>query len=257
MKVALCLFGLPRCLELSYILHKYYIIDELNADIFIHTWDKNNGGNRMNETSHNLIQSSCFSSSDKKSLITDNPCNTMEVDNFIKEKIKPKKYLIENYNNFKNINGDSSTAAMYWSIKKSNELKKEFEIENNTKYDLVIISRMDLLFKTNIPYIEIEESIKSSEFIYMTTNRDKNAYGWHDIQPDKNSDMFIFGNNELINIYSNSFDTWLDNKNLVSEEVYYNHLNKFNIKTKISDIKFMGMVNYTINEWYAVYHSFN
>jgi hypothetical protein len=57
----------------------------------------------------------------------------------------------------------------------------------------------------------------------MCANRTSDSYslGIDDIL----CDIFIFGNNNLMNQYSNSFDTWLKNKTLNSEFVHYTHLN--------------------------------
>jgi hypothetical protein len=59
----------------------------------------------------------------------------------------PKKFLIEDYNNFefkKRENNLASGLSMTYGIKKSFELLSEYESENNFKYDYVIRWRYDL-----------------------------------------------------------------------------------------------------------------
>lgn len=82
----------------------------------------------------------------------------------ITELYKPKKFIIEKQKTF-NIPKYVGTQPMgggydkqrgqahysrWYSFKKSNELKQQFEIENNFKYDLVIHSRFDLCWLEKI-----------------------------------------------------------------------------------------------------------
>lgn len=248
MKVAVCFFGLPRCLELSYIFTKHYLIDPLNADVFVHTWDINNGGCRFKYDDSLQIKSNRFRSDNLKSKDVSFPVfSNSSVEEYIKNEIKPKSYFIGIYEDFKNKYGDGSTPAMYYSIQSVNELKNK----SNCKYDITIMCRMDTLIKSKIPENEIYNSMNGN--IYMSCNRSVDAYS---LTPsDMLCDMFIFGNDEYMNIYSNTFETWLNNRNLRSEDTYYQHLNKFKIKPIISDVKLLLMEFFSDNEWYAIYHT--
>jgi hypothetical protein len=97
-------FGLPRCLELSYVFTKHYLIDPLNADIFTHTWDINNGGYRFKVDDSLMITSNRFISNDYKSNKPSYPvfCSNT-VDEYIQYEINPFLYKIENYVNFSKI----------------------------------------------------------------------------------------------------------------------------------------------------------
>lgn len=251
-KVCLCFFGLPRCLELSYVFTKHYLIEPLNADVFIHTWDINNGGYRFKVDDSLVITSNRFISNEYKSNKPSYPVfSASTVEEYIKNDISPKFYNIENYNNFSKIYGNESTQSMYYSIKNVNALKKSYEEIHNFKYDMAIMCRMDTLFKTKIPNIEIQDCLEGN--IYMSANRTPDSYNF--VVDDMLCDMFIFGRNDLIDKYSKSFDTWLNNKSLKSEFVHYNHLNKIGIKPKMSNMKLFLMEFFSDNEWYAIYHT--
>lgn len=235
MKVALCLSGLSRCLELSYIFHKHYILDKFkNVDIYIHTWNINNDGHRL------ILENQ----------LPIDPCHTKSVEEYIKEDIKPVEYFIDDYKIFSDKYGTDSTPAMYYSINQSNEMKIRNEVRNNFKYDLVIRSRMDSIFCKSISVDEISNCNKT---IYVACNRDRenlpqNHYNVY-------TDMFAFSNSELMDIYSKSFDTWLSNKSLKSESVVTNHLKSNNINVEYSKIKFMSVEQYTVDRWTFGYYN--
>jgi hypothetical protein len=64
---------------------------------------------------------------------------------------------------------------MYYSIYKSNELKKQYEIENNFKYDYVIRLRMDVQFEYEL---DIEDIVNTREDCI-------HLFDWHVQEPFK------------------------------------------------------------------------
>jgi len=105
-KVAICLSGKIRTGINAYSVFKNFF-GYLNADIFFHTWE-------------------------------DEP-NLPEVIDLY----KPKKYLTTKSKQFQNM---VSFGPMLYSIMMANEVKKNYEIEHNFRYDLVIKTRFDLVF---------------------------------------------------------------------------------------------------------------
>ena len=133
-KIALCLSGKigntkgksgyfesdPRILNVGHEHYKKHIIDKNEVDLFIHCWDTN---------------------------LKDN----------IIEKYNPKKYIIEKQIKFKipsYVMGEKKRCqnhySRWYSNKIVNKLRREYEIENNFKYEFVMTSRFDLAFETDI-----------------------------------------------------------------------------------------------------------
>lgn len=248
MRVALCFFGLPRAMEISYILQKWYFIDPLNCDVFIHTWNINHAGYRFKRNTETyIIKYEDSPPPHQKTEDPADPCYTMTNEDFIKDVIKPKKYIIDDYQLFTTKYGDGSAAAMYYSIQQSNNLKKEFEKENMFEYDMVLISRFDLIPRRSLNQNEIESS---KNCIFTNVNRDIDAMPpW----PVRKSDMFIFGNNRDMNIYADSFETWKINRHLIGEHVFQKHCFDNRINFLQGEFPILLLHKYTPNEFYANY----
>ena len=131
-----------RVLETS---HKYLyenIIKHNDVDIFFHTWDVN-------------------------------------LKDKMVELYKPKKYLVENQRKFSipDYVGTHSMGGGYdekrgqahysrwYSFKKSNELKEEYEKNNKFKYDLVMQSRLDLCWTEKVDF----QKEFDSNYFYTST----------------------------------------------------------------------------------------
>jgi len=248
MRCCILLTGLARSFELSYIFNKYFIIDPLDCDVFIHTWDIVNGGFRFSPQANILNTGRVSNPTNEISL----PCFESTLIDFINnKKINCKKSIIESYENFKNLYGPESTPAQLYSWKSCNDLKKQYEIENNFEYDLVIKTRNDLLPYTSIPDDEIKNI---NNTLYITNHISKGFYDKH-ISDLSAPDGFAFSNSKLMNYYCDAFDTWINNKQFKNEALLGYHLNKNNINYSYTNIKLKMMEVYTENEWYAVRHT--
>lgn len=177
MKVAVCLSGFPRLLDYSFPYLKKYILDPLNADIFYYGYSDIEHG----IFEHNII-----------------------------EKYKPKKYFIREFTSeveeeiwqkygTKQINNNLLIAttpinilSQYYNLFNCNNLKKEYEKENNIIYDCVIRARTDYYFFRKL---EREELELSENKIYIPTLWDFGgvssgfAYG-RSLEMDKYSNLF-------------------------------------------------------------------
>lgn len=154
MKVAICLSGQTRNWKSSYDSIKNQIIEKYNADVFIHTW------NVCGKTiPHNFIN--------------DYSDNFDKIDYEFIKYYNPKKIKIDwpEYDTFKQKINESrfyNTLMMWYSINKSNELRKEYESENNLKYDVIIRCRFDLFFKN----FEINNIDKNTIYLPPNENMD-------------------------------------------------------------------------------------
>lgn len=140
MRVALCFNGLvgstsgksqdliggfEECFSISSKLYKKHIINNNDVDIFVHSW-----------------------STDLKDTIV--------------ETYNPKKYIIEkqkvfdapSYIQAHTPQRIQSHYSMWYSRKKVMELKREYEKENNFKYDCVMLARFDLAWQSDLTFNE-------------------------------------------------------------------------------------------------------
>ena len=97
---------------------------QYNPDIFIHSWNSNNSN--------------------------------------VLKKYKPKKILLENPP-FKKSN-NFGTRCMFYSIKKSIELKNEYEKQYNFKYDIVLLSRFDISGRADRLVFDINDNMDDIYF---------------------------------------------------------------------------------------------
>lgn len=139
MRVALCLSGQARFFERCYYESmKPNILDDLDPDVFIHTWDTS----KM--VDQHFVNGNGFAMGDTI------PANLMES---VINLYKPKKYIIEPQKDFEQNKWSSRLMpsiksdhmySMFYSINQSNKLKKQHEDENNFLYDWVIRIRFDM-----------------------------------------------------------------------------------------------------------------
>lgn len=130
MKIALCLSGFMRSFETTFSNLNKYLLQNYNVDIFIATW--------------NINDLHLTSLEEPKILNTYKPvkCNIEKIINF---DILPLKH--KNINNKRNIN---SLLSMFYKIEQCNNLKSQYEKENNFIYDCVIRFRPDIQLLENI-----------------------------------------------------------------------------------------------------------
>ncbi|MGP5405505.1 tetratricopeptide repeat protein [Psychrobacter celer] len=170
MRVALCISGQMRGYLKAYPSVKKNIIDVFNPDIFVHTWDDIGKSNNLHRRAlpHPMIhylprkiidQQSYFSSLfpnfmyelySRSTINKDELCKIYQPKVCIVEK-SPTSEELDSFFGFKPpVEILKKQPKVVWSrnlfykIHKCNELKKDFEKQNNFKYDLVIRLRPDL-----------------------------------------------------------------------------------------------------------------
>jgi len=204
MRIALCISGQPKFYEKSYkYLLKNIISNFEHVDIFLHAW-KGESDNEQN----NILK-------------LYNPKKYL----FEKEKLHILNYPFKQSKSFPN-----NVFSMFYSIKKSNQLKEKYEKENNFKYDWVFRLRFD--FAINKFFNEEVLRELNNNLIYLN-NFEK--YG----NPHC-ADCFAFSGSHQMNVYSNTYDNILlygkEGIVLAGEAMLYKQLLKNNIKLKKFDI---------------------
>lgn len=157
------------------------LINHYETDVFIHSWSK--------ERSDELI-----------------------------EKLSPKKFIFENHKKFsrKFTDRKNATCSKYYSVEKSNQLKKLYEKEKNFTYDVVMHTRFDILWHTKIP---LDQDFADKYIFFPNWNRSIN---------DNQLGPFL---KENINVGSSAYDAWFFTSSEISDvysKVYSNRrkLNK-------------------------------
>jgi hypothetical protein len=176
MKIALCISGQPREISLALEqLKNNVIIPNDIKDIFIHTWYHPDYDNKPFDSAQPAQEDGRLGKWKP---------NT---DKIILETLNPKKYIFESPNEFdeyKDLPGQPSAiqnkmVSIFYSIWKANELKKQFEEENNFKYDIVVRVRFDLFY--NHP-IFLEK--------FMINNINNGIFLSHKFQHDRQNDSY-------------------------------------------------------------------
>jgi hypothetical protein len=196
MKIALCLSGQPRNIKIGYKFIQKYILDPnklYEIDIFCHSWfDSQEIGK-----SYSSAQQYEYGYVGK---VEEN------IDKFIINNIKPKKYIIEkqiDFNDYSKTFISHSNAkqdmlsSMFYSMYISNKLKKEYEIENNFIYDLVVRTRYDLAYFEPITFLSYKNSANKVAVL-------KNYQEDQDMMGSANKpmpDIFSFSNSKNMDIF--------------------------------------------------------
>jgi len=207
MRIAICLSGQPRTPEIGFKFIKKYLIDpnkEHQIDFFLHAWyDEKEIGKAWDsaqpypEGKNGYIKTG--------------------TDKFLLNSYKPLKYIIEHQKDFSNhtisFNSHFSAkqnilASFFYSMNKSSELKKEYEKENNFKYDMVIRTRYDLAymkpvdfsqFKPNLDKIIVPAKFQTDQDNF--NNKNKPMVDIFAASTSENMDIFcdIYNNMKMLN----------------------------------------------------------
>lgn len=235
MKVAVCISGAVRYPHLG-LKSIQKIIPNEYVKIFIHTWKINNRDSFLKTVSglqHKEVD------------------RVVETNLSLLEDYNYEKLLIENYDEcqskFKNIldnlkfilatdpedtepRTDVGPISMHYSIYKANELKKEYEKENNIKFDWVIRMRTDSDFR----YDQLDLN---------TLNRELNIPLGEDWGDNSINDQFAIGTSHAMDLYSNLYNNFHYHQSVkyYPERILYSYLSSMNLN--IERINFPVRIN--------------
>jgi len=219
-KIALCLSGQPRYVHEGYLNIKKHILDKFNVDVFVHTWYNENDIGKQFELSPNLnYNRQCKL---EPTVISD-----------IIELYKPIKIAHEIPKSFQTYGSvdyglclPNSVHSMFYSICKSNELKRIYETEHDFIYDLVIRCRFDV----EINSFSIEDVDDSVYYVSGEIHRSCQLNVPNDqfcISSSFNMDLYSNLYNKLDEYYINGF------KLFVGEQLLKHHLIEVNNKSVV------------------------
>lgn len=196
MKVAICISGGIKYPEKS--LESLKKIIPYNFKVFIHTWNirdkklylQNIGKEQIKPYSNQqLLRFFKESTEDKLDILKYYNYEKLLIENF--EDLKPKFQEYFNSMTFSSYQRkDVGFMSMYYSFFKSNELKCQYEKENNMLFDRVVRMRFDSDIVRNI-------DVKT---IKCPLNLEKNTGNWGGI-----SDQFAIGESKSMDHYCNIY----------------------------------------------------
>jgi uncharacterized Zn-finger protein len=245
MKIALCLSGQPRDIDIIYpIMNDALLYREV--DVFVHSWFDPD----------NLSQNSVIPDRTHKTISSD---AIEKINNFY----KPKKILVEKPKFWnrkysftekvfdegpgwaRNVEGGievakkylcNMTNSMFYSIMMSNLLKEQYSIENNIEYDIVIRCRTDFSPHAKINFDAID--LNDNEILCHSTGL---PYGmphdWFSIGTTSSMNAYCGVYNHIQELVNQSImiDGWWCNELLLKH-----HLNNNNIKIKHANLLVFG-----------------
>lgn len=227
------------------------LLDDYDYDVFIHTWDnlgfKGSETNLNDKTDLSLIQRKISEIPNVKSSLVENNKNFIT-------RLKPVKF------NYFNCSSDEVfIKSQLYSISKSYEIFEKYQIETNTKYDLVIRNRFENQFTE---FVVDEQLLKDvTNKLIFVPNSD---CGHH--HPDSNSttcltcekmyeqhhlknvhifehshvicDIFAYGNQQSMKQYCSLYDKY-DSFNRSFEDKNHKCLIENNIKHEIKNNSYL------------------
>ena len=210
MRVALCFYGTLggikgkagdkegsplSVLEKAFPHYKERILDKNKVDVFIHSWDK-------------------------------------DVEKNIISKYNPTNYKFESQKIFdipshmKNTQRVQNHFSRWYSCKESLELKRLYELENNIKYDMVMLTRQDIAWNCDVNFTDFDNSY----FYVPEWNHHHTGIkmGYPEGGYNKSlQDFWCFSNSKNMDILGELFDNipsyCLENKELTAHGDISNH----------------------------------
>jgi hypothetical protein len=205
MNLSICLSGKPKFFKKSFFYIKNNLIDNFdNLDFFLHCWETD---------------------------ITD--YDKQEIINLY----NPKKYLFEkekihilNYPFKQSTILPNNVFSMFYSIMKSNELKKEYEQENNMNYDWVFRLRFDFALNKFFNN-DILKNLDGSSIYLNNFEKSPNPHC---------ADCFAFSTSKNMDIYCETYKNLMkygyEGITLSGESMLYKQLISHEINLKEYDI---------------------
>ena len=176
-------------------------IDPVQVDFFFHTWD-------INSYRDHVIGTNIYSEYRDEPVACSN----------LAEYFKPKKYEIENFNEFKLTRDKiypfpiTAWEPMYHSYKKSINFKRNYELENDFEYDLVIKARLDCIYNPMRPF----QAYPAEPWkLYSSRRITKIATEF----PANFDEAIFFGESKILDLLAFTGDAHLKNRIISSDSI--------------------------------------
>lgn len=174
MRTAFCFSGELRSIDKTYdILKERLFYAFSNYDIFYHTWSDDPDLHKLH--------------------FIENDSHTKNISVEDRITLHEREIYQKNKRNEVFIQG---LLRQLYCLKKCNEMKSKFEIDNNFKYDIVVRIRPDILILGDSFLEENVESWDMEKYIYVADHDDHHGY----------NDRFYFSNSQNMDFISNRLD---------------------------------------------------
>ena len=192
MRTALCLYGNLRSFSTVFPSLHQHVLQVYSPDVFSFVW-KNTHEIAVNkfDRNHPIWD---IKNSKKKSIISDDTISSLI------EKTNSKISLVEDYQNQilsdqKDWNLPKALYKNLWAQSRCVKLKQLYENQHHIQYDLVILSRWDIFYESNL-MLNISDCLRfPTRFCYAGP-----------------SDFWTYGPSKMIDVCANRFD-FLQKKN--------------------------------------------
>jgi len=196
------------------------LVDYYDADVFCHTWTSSTVESRWKPItfdSHTVMDIE-----NKLSILKP---KKIQVDDYIEDKYITNPTLLSLFKDESNywygMRG-SRTIGHYYSLYACNKLKKQYEKENNFKYDIVIKTRYDIILRS--PIINKSDlSEIDNNFLYMGTSNSSCG-----VNPE-----VYFSNSQIMDDISSLYESinlyFQEGVIIYDEELFSHHLRCKNI----------------------------
>lgn len=194
MKIALCLSGYVRTYRRCFDALKAFVLEPLNPDVFIHTWDRESTDGEATDID------------DIRSLYR--PVSTLMED----RQAVPLHCLIDDSKWSGTVM--PSLWPMTYSLFMANRLKQQSELSRGFSYDVVIRCRFDLLFQQSLaawtpPFESTDPSVKSlcsaPRFQGLRVDKITDGTVYANLVRARGcwvSDLFAYGSSSAMDIYA-------------------------------------------------------
>jgi len=185
MRIGICLSGQPRTINITYPSILNFFSKKHQYDYFCHSWDYDVHKHKKTDGTSGVYWS-------EEELV-----DRKELEKLLL-KFNPKAYKIQGKQdlplNFIHWN------SLFYSAMYANHLKKQYEIENDFRYDLVIKTRYDLIYDPNTTF-DINHPLDSDLDLYCLHNaRMFTEYG----RPNF-SDIMYYGSSRAMDCISDVY----------------------------------------------------
>lgn len=201
MKAAICISGQPRNIEIGSLQIKNNIINannDLDVDVFCHFW-KPTPETGWDTSQHYLKNKLDVPNKDALKIIKDN-LNPTKL--FWENQIDFYEYV--KYFNSHDTAKQTSIASNFYSIYKVNELKRQYELENDFVYDYVLRLRYDLIFESKFVLSDYKNYINSKIVVPGNYQKDQDNIPWN-VKNKGMVDVFALSNSPNIDKYCQTF----------------------------------------------------
>lgn len=156
-----------------------HFLSKVDVDVFIHTWDLEYKNQLIKKFQPKLYK-------------------------FKPQKIWPDEEMVE----WRQYQADDERVQAHYSrwyaAQEVNNLKKEYELKNNFKYDFVMLSRFDMIWTRDIFFPEFDSSCF---YVPETTDNSGNPWGWPYLNHnDELGDLWQISNSENMDKFCTLYD---------------------------------------------------